>query len=276
MQHNQISNLINLTQKSRIENSKTKILTITSGKGGVGKSTISANLGYLISQKGYKVLMLDADIGLANLQVLYDIKPKYSMYDFIESNAKLQDVILQTKYENLSLIAGKSGYKYVQNDSQHIFYRLVDEIVALEKYDFVIIDTGAGLNEYVHEFIEMSHRVLAITSTDPSALTDLYALIKMISGIRQEVMLCFNLTPKYATGQVITKSISELNKKHCDKTSSNNKEIMIQYIGNINSAQEVQTTARLRKLFTKEFERSVATRDLIKLTNILVDRLKKS
>jgi hypothetical protein len=89
-------------------------------------------------------------------------------------------------------------------------------------------------------------------------------------------MLCFNLTPKYATGQVITKSISELNKKHCDKTSSNNKEIMIQYIGNINSAQEVQTTARLRKLFTKEFERSVATRDLIKLTNILVDRLKKS
>jgi flagellar biosynthesis protein FlhG len=275
MQHNQISNLINLTQKSRIQNSKTKILTITSGKGGVGKSTISANLGYLISQKGYKVLMLDADIGLANLQVLYDIKPKHTMYDFIEANAELKDVILETKYENLSLIAGKSGYKYVQKDSQHIFYRLVDEIVELEKYDFVIIDTGAGLNEYVHEFIEMSHRVLAITSTDPSALTDLYALIKMISGIREELLLCFNLTPKYATGQVITKSISELNKKHSNGTS-NNKEIMIQYIGNIATAQEVQTTARLRKLFAKEFERSVATRDLIKLSNILVDRLKKA
>jgi flagellar biosynthesis protein FlhG len=269
MKNNQISNLINLTKSRSRPKSKTKVLTITSGKGGVGKSTISANLSYLIAQRGYKVLMLDADIGLANLQVLYDIKPQFTLFDFIDSNALLRDIIIPTRYENLSLIAGKSGYKYVKGNSKHVFYRLIEDIIDLNQYDFLIIDTGAGLNDYVHEFIEVSDKVLAITSTDPSALTDLYALIKMITAIRDEVMLCFNFTPNYAVGKKITTSISELNKKH-----ATDKDIMIQYIGNVNSVQDVQTTARLRKIYTHEFPSGMVTKDLLRIAKILIEILK--
>ena len=179
----QAEKLINLTSKvnSEVSSSKTKLLTITSGKGGVGKSTFTANFAYILSQKNLRVLVLDADIGLANMQVLFDVKPVVTLFDYINGHKKLQEVIIETKYPNLSLIAGKSGYQYVTNSSSFIFSRLVQDILDLNFYDILIVDTGAGLNDYVKEFLKVSTNILAITSTDPSALTDVYSLIKMLA-----------------------------------------------------------------------------------------------
>ena len=259
----QASKLVSLAKQIE-SNSKTKIISITSGKGGVGKSTLTANFAYILAKKGKKVLVLDADIGLANLQVLFNVKPKKTLHDYLEGKEKLANIILDTGYTNVSLIAGGSGYEYASNNSGVIFERLIDEILYLNKFDILLIDTGAGLNEYVQEFLLLSHTILAVTTTDPTALTDLYALLKMLSLKKDKLFICFNHTSKYETGVTITNSIKKLALKN-----KLNRKFMVQYVGNIASSQSVATTSRLRKLFAYEFKQDIVTMQL----EMVVDNL---
>ena len=118
----QASKLINLTNRVRHRQStKTKLITVTSGKGGVGKSTFTANIAFLLSQRGYKVAVIDADIGLANMQVLFNMRPKYTRFDYIDGMKTLEEVTLKTSYDNLYLVAGKSGYQYSNHSNSFVF-----------------------------------------------------------------------------------------------------------------------------------------------------------
>ncbi len=263
----QAHRLVSLTSKIH-KKSKTKVVAITSGKGGVGKSTITANISYLIAQKGYRVAVLDADIGLANMQVLFNLKPSATFFDYIEGKVQLQDILLQTQYDNITLCAGRSGYEYTKDTNTLVVSRIVNEIVELNRYDILLIDTGAGLNEYVQEFLDIADEILAITTTDPSAITDVYALIKMLSKTKKKLLICFNHTKKFAIGEAITNSIKELALKN-----KLNKNFMVKYIGSISSTQNIQTTSRLRKLFSKEFRYDDTTLDIEKIANKLLKEL---
>ena len=265
----QAEKLINLTSKvnSEVSSSKTKLLTITSGKGGVGKSTFTANFAYILSQKNLRVLVLDADIGLANMQVLFDVKPVVTLFDYINGHKKLQEVIIETKYPNLSLIAGKSGYQYATNSSSFIFSRLVQDILDLNFYDILIVDTGAGLNDYVKEFLKVSTNILAITSTDPSALTDVYSLIKMLAIDKKSLMLCFNHTKNDTVGETISNSLINLAKKNRLKS-----EFVIKYIGSVPSSENITKIARARRIFVNEFPQEEASFRL----HSIVDRVLKN
>ena len=156
MASSQASRLINLTNSKVKSPSKTKVLTITSGKGGVGKSTITANIAFLLSQQGLKVAVLDADIGLANMQVLFDVRPQTTFFEYINGTKNLAEIIIQTNYENIFLIAGKSGYQYTSNKNSFVFSRVVKDLISLNKFDVLLVDTGAGLNDYVKEFLSIS------------------------------------------------------------------------------------------------------------------------
>ena len=96
----QASKLINLTKKHH-SSSKTKVIAITSGKGGVGKSTFTANLSYTFASANKKVLVIDADIGLANMQILFDLKPQYTINDYLDNNISLEQILLKTQYKNI-------------------------------------------------------------------------------------------------------------------------------------------------------------------------------
>ncbi|RXJ56301.1 ATP-binding protein [Candidatus Marinarcus aquaticus] len=237
--------------------SKSKLLTITSGKGGVGKSTFTANIAYLLSKRGYKVAVIDADIGLANMQVLFNVRPVHTIFDYIEAKAELSDVIMQTPYYNVYLLAGKSGYSYANHSNSFVLTRVVSDVVALNEFDYVLIDTGAGLNDYVKEFLKISDNILALTTTDPSALTDVYALMKMLSKDKNSLMLCFNHTKTAKIGFSIAKSLENLAKKNRLNTN-----FMLEYIGNVSSSSTISTTGRLRKLFAYEFENETVTTEL--------------
>lgn len=252
----QASKLIDITSniKKNIQNSRTKLLTITSGKGGVGKSTFTANIAFLLAQKDLKIAVLDADIGLANMQVLFDIKTQYTLFEYINGQKNLSEVILQTKYKNISLIAGKSGYQYASGTNSFVFTRLVNDIISLNQFDILIVDTGAGLNDYVKEFLSISENILAITTTDPSALTDVYSLLKMLAIDKDSLMLCFNHTKSYHAGETITNSLVNLAKKNRLK-----EDFMIKYLGSITSSENISITGRLRKLFVSEFPMSEIT-----------------
>lgn len=258
----QASKLINITHNIKQEKTiyKTKLLTITSGKGGVGKSTFTANIAFLLAQKNLKVAVLDADIGLANMQVLFDMKPEVTFFEYINGQKKLDEIILKTKYQNISLIAGKSGYQYSSNTNSFIFSRVVNDILFLDLFDVLIVDTGAGLNDYVKEFLSISQNILAITTTDPSALTDVYSLMKMLSLNKSSLMLCFNHTKNFSAGEIISNSLVNLAKKNRLK-----EDFVIKYLGNVSSFENISTTGRLRKLFVCELPSSEVTVQMQKI-----------
>jgi flagellar biosynthesis protein FlhG len=261
----QAHKLINLTKRNEPSSSKTKLVTITSGKGGVGKSTFTANMSYLLSKRGYKVAVLDADIGLANMQVLFDMKPEVTLFDYIDGRVKLKQALLKTPYENITLIAGKSGFQYSNHSNSFVFARIVQDIINLNEFDILLVDTGAGLNDYVKEFLQISSHILALTTTDPSALTDVYALMKMLSKDKNQLMLCFNHTKTYKIGQTITTSLESLAKKN-----RLNSDFMIKYIGNVATSHNISTTGRLRKLFSNEFKDENVTKELEVVINALL------
>lgn len=261
----QANKLVSLSKKLHTS-SKTKVVTITSGKGGVGKSTLTSNIAFLMAKKGLKVAILDADIGLSNLQVIFDVRPAKTFYDYFNGEAKIKDIFTQTKYKNISLIAGKSGHEYTGMNNSMIFSSLIEKIKEQNLFDILLIDTGAGINEYVQEFLELTDNILAITTTDPSALTDVYAFFKMLSTKKDSLMLCFNHTNKYQTGEAVTKSLINLGVKN-----KLNRNFMVQYLGNICESQSISTTGRLRKLFAKEFGDDLATVQL----KLIVDNLLK-
>jgi len=261
----QANELVAITQKHN-RDSKTKVVVVTSGKGGVGKSTLTSNIAYLLSKQNKNVVVLDADIGLANQQVLFDIKPKKTFFDYLEGECNLEDIFLETSYSGVTLVAGKSGYQYSKLNNSMIFSRVVDDIVALNRYDILLIDTGAGINEHVQEFLNLTENILAVTTTDPSALTDVYALLKMISLKKEKLMLCFNYTSKYEIGETITKSITNLALKN-----KLNRKFMVQYVGNVSEMKSIAITGRLRKLFTRELKQERVSQEL----RMVVDNLVK-
>mgnify|MGYP000213630559 FL=1 len=260
----QASKLINLTNRVKKNYSKTKLVTITSGKGGVGKSTFTANMAFLLSRRGYKVAVLDADIGLANMQILFDMKPQSTFFEYIDGVKTLDEVILKTAYANIYLIAGKSGYQYASNTNSFVFSRVVKDIISLNQFDILLIDTGAGLNDYVKEFLSISDNILAITTTDPSALTDVYSLMKMLCIDKDQLMLCFNHTRNYQIGETISNSLVNLGKKNRLK-----EDFMVKYLGNVPSSANISTTGRLRKLFANEFSSDETTKQL----QMIIDKL---
>ena len=137
----------------------------------------------------------------------------------------------------------------------------------LNFYDILIVDTGAGLNDYVKEFLKVSTNILAITSTDPSALTDVYSLIKMLAIDKKSLMLCFNHTKNDLVGETISNSLINLAKKNRLKS-----EFVIKYIGSVPSSENITKIARARRIFVNEFPQEEAS---FKLHSI-VDRVLKN
>lgn len=159
-----------------------RVITVTSGKGGVGKTNVTINLAIALSEIGYRVIILDADFGLANIDVLFGIIPKYTLLDVIKNQKNILE-ILSDGPKNTKFISGGSGVEdLVKLDRQQIM-KFVENMALLDKLaDVIIVDTGAGLSENVMSFIMAADEVLLITTPEPTSITDAYALIKMVSN----------------------------------------------------------------------------------------------
>ncbi len=158
---------------------KTRVISVTSGKGGVGKTSFSVNLALSLAKSGQKVLLFDADLGLANINVLIGIIPKFNLYHVVKGTKSLADVIISTP-EGLDVIAGASGYTMLANLSGEDRQKVLKEFETLKKYDVMIIDTGAGVGANVLGFINPADEVLVVTTPEPTAITDAYGIIKSI------------------------------------------------------------------------------------------------
>lgn len=161
-------------------NSSAKVIVVTSGKGGVGKTSFSVNAALEFARKGKKVVVFDADFGLANVEVMLGIRPKYNLLDLIHNNMSMEDIITQGP-ENIGFISGGSGVSELaalDNDSIKL---LISKLVQLDKmYDIVIIDTGAGITDSVMEFVLVGPEIVLVVTPEPTSITDSYSLLKVL------------------------------------------------------------------------------------------------
>lgn len=157
-----------------------RVITITSGKGGVGKSNTAVNLAVQLSKRGKKVLIFDADIGLANVEVMFGTSPKYTLSDVIYQGKNVRDIIADGPMD-IGFISGGSGLVEMNNLSREQIRSIVDKLSELDSLaDFILVDTGAGISDNVMEFVIASPEVLLIITPEPSSLTDSYSLIKTL------------------------------------------------------------------------------------------------
>ena len=159
---------------------KTRIITITSGKGGVGKTNISTNLAIAYAQMGKKVILMDADLGLANVNVVLGIIPKYNLYHLIRKQKSMDEIIMDTSY-GIRIVAGASGFARIANLTEEERKAFIAELSELSNADIIIIDTSAGVSNNVLSFVEAADEALIITTPEPTAITDAYGIIKIIA-----------------------------------------------------------------------------------------------
>ena len=206
-QANKLKNIVG--NQTSLKPKNTKFITVTSGKGGVGKSMFSANLANVLTQNGYKVGVFDADIGLANMDVMLNVKIKNNLLDVMKGNCKLTDIIIQVN-PNLILIPGESGDEILKYSDQFIYERFSQEIQVLEGLDYMIVDTGAGIGETMQIFLDIADEVIIVTVPDPAAITDAYATIKVTSKIKKQISMVLNMTNSAKEAQGIFDKIQKV------------------------------------------------------------------
>lgn len=158
-----------------------KVITVTSGKGGVGKTSLSVNLAIQLSRMGKRVVIFDADFGLANIEIMLGIRPKYNLADMMYRGKKLEDIITYAP-EGVGFISGGSGINELANLSREQVFSLIQKLDELDQMaDVVIVDTGAGISDTVLEFVAASEEVILVATPEPTSITDAYALMKTLN-----------------------------------------------------------------------------------------------
>jgi flagellar biosynthesis protein FlhG len=162
------------------KSNKTRIITIASGKGGVGKTNLSVNMALAYTRIGKKVIVLDADLGLANVNVMLKMVPKWNLYHVIRKQKTMREIITETEY-GISIVAGASGFSKIANLTYAERNVFIDELNTLSKADIIIIDTSAGVSSNVLDFIAAADDAVIITTPEPTAITDAYGIVKIIA-----------------------------------------------------------------------------------------------
>ncbi len=202
--------------------SKGKVIAVTSGKGGVGKTFLSANLAAALTRRGLKVLVLDADLGLANLDVVLNLYPKLTMHDVFTGKATLEDAILKAPGGFSVLLAGSGMVEYsrLTPEVREDFLKLMGEVVP--RYDVVLLDTGAGISDVVLFALSLASEIVLVATPEPTSLTDAYATIKVLATQqqRQQVRLVVNQAQRPGDGKAITNQLQAVLNRFLGQSSA--------------------------------------------------------
>ncbi|MDB2109017.1 MinD/ParA family protein [Clostridium paraputrificum] len=257
----QAENLRRLANKDNSKK-KAKIITITSGKGGVGKSNFVVNMGITLHKKGKKVLIFDADIGMGNDDVLMGVLPSYNVFDLLEGK-DINEVVVEGPY-GINLLPGGSGINYIENLEEEERLAFIEKLTSLDEYDYIFIDTGAGINKNVLAFIACSEETIVITTPEPTSLTDAYSLIKATDH--------FKLTN---TANVIVNRAFSI--KDGEETYNKLKRavekfltIKVNYLGSISEDRKLVEGVRAQVPFTILHPKCDASKSIERISNKLI------
>ncbi len=266
-QAEQLRNVIKSKQARSV--SKARVITITSGKGGVGKSNIAVNLAVQLRRLGKKVIIFDADMGLANVEVMFGAIPKYNLSDMIYHGKKMRDIITEGPME-IGFISGGNGITGMNNLTKHQLTRLVNNLIELDELtDFILIDTGAGIANNVMEFVSASPEVLLVLTPEPSSLTDSYSLIKALYGnpgfIRHstKIEVVVNRTVSPEDGQIVYDKLSSVISKFLQGE--------VQFFGTIPQDILLEKSVRAQKIVSLSAPNARSARAFESLAQSLID-----
>ena len=246
--HYSVNYKANMSEKGGI-----RTIAICSGKGGVGKTNLVVNLAICLGKLGKKVVIFDADLGLANVDILLGIIPRYTIYDVIKGRKSLEEIMLSGP-EGVRLIPGGSGFNELADLGRSERDRLLDDLTKLDaQADFLLVDTGAGISRNVIGFAAAAKEVIVILTPEPTAVTDAYGLIKVLGAynIHKEVGLVINRTSSEAEG---TKTYEKL-----EKVSARFLNVKINRLGFISDDKLVSNAVKDQKPFSVLYPHSTPT-----------------
>jgi flagellar biosynthesis protein FlhG len=196
-----------------------KTLVVSSGKGGVGKSTISLNLSYCLAQQHHRILLLDADMGMGNIDIMLGIRPQYNLYHVVNGYKSIEEIIIPVT-SGLDVIPGGSGIPELANMSNRELDGLFRELGKLEgQYDYMIIDTGAGISNQVLRFLLAADEVIIVTTPEPTSFTDAYGLIKSIHSYQygNQIDLILNRVRSHSQGVALADKMGKISRQFLER-----------------------------------------------------------
>lgn len=239
------------TEKNK-EKKDSKIIAITSGKGGVGKTNFTVNLAIALSNLGRKVTIIDADLGLANIDVVMGIVPKYTLTSVVHGEKTIDEIITSTEY-NVNVISGGSGVRDLVNLNEVEVEKLIMSFNVLNKdSDYILIDTGAGISDSVLSFVKAANDVILIVTPDPSSITDAYAVIKNITDSENNIKVVVNRVDSNKEGEGVFNKINKVSEKFLNKSLEN--------IGYIYEDSTVKKSSLIQRPFIINTPNSLASK----------------
>ena len=248
-----------------------KVLAVTSGKGGVGKTFVSANLAAALARRGLRVLVLDADLGLANLDVVLNLYPKMTLHDVFTGKAKLDEAIIKAPGGFSVLLAGSGMVEYsrLTPEVRDEFLRVMESLVP--RFDVVLLDTGAGISDVVLFAVSLASEILLVVTPEPTSLTDAYATIKVLVGQqkRQNIRLIVNQTARMGDGRAITVQLQQVVDRFVPGEPG--KPVKLIHMGDIPADPSVRQAVMRRQLLMQTSPGCPASLSLVQLAGKVED-----
>lgn len=194
-----------------------RVITVTSGKGGVGKSNFTVNLAIQLSRQGKRVIVIDADFGLANIEVLMGLSPKGSMLDVIKGEKQMEEVLSETPF-GIKYISGGSGLAQLADMDKRQIDFLIEGFARIDSMaDIILIDTGAGISNQIINLISAAREAIIITTPEPTSITDAYAIIKTLKEKKgtdiPKINLVVNKAESFREGEEIFYKINSVSER---------------------------------------------------------------
>jgi len=253
--------------KAEPSSRQAKTLAITSGKGGVGKSNISTNLAITLAQQGARVCIFDADTSLANVNILMGLTPKYNIEHLLTGEKSLDEIMLKGP-ANVSVVPASSGLAALDKLDNKQQDRLINALEVLEKrFDYLIIDTAAGISNNVTRFLRSAHSILLVITTEPTSLTDAFALLRVLkrTGYNQTTHVLVNMAINYSNSMEVFNRFKGAVRKYL--------KLPLNFIGYITDDVAVKESVRHQCPVVLYRPDSLATRCFSNLEKVLINNL---
>ncbi len=241
-----------------------KIYAVVSGKGGVGKTNISVNLALAMAKKGKKVLLLDADIGMTNADIIMGIHYEYDLFDYLEGDVELKDIIYEGPL-GVKVISGGAGLLNMQDLDEEAQKDFIENLVELGDFDILIIDNGAGISKETLSFITFAHEVILITTPEPTAITDAYRVLKSISyyGLKPSVKVVVN---KVSSKEAGDEAFNKLN-----YTCTEFLKVKVENCGYVFDDSRVEKAIMRQEPVLLSYPNALSTRNIIEISSIILE-----
>jgi flagellar biosynthesis protein FlhG len=246
--------------QEQLANVNTRIIAIASGKGGVGKSTFTVNFAYNLSKLDKKVLIIDNDIGMANLDIMLGVQPRFDLGHLLRGNCTLQEAVTEgpAGIKLLSGITGDDTFIDINNDLMHKLGELGSELE--NEYDFLLIDLGAGAGNSIVSTILAAEELILVLTPEPTAVMDSYSLIKILAkhNYHQSIKMIINQSDNKKEAKQTAERIIKTVKKYL--------ELEISLFGTVSYDRKISSALRKQKPFAEIFSGRPAARDFAEIT----------